>query len=275
VFAGGELTWQGQVEPGTPVYLHFAVTIDAGLPIGTVITNTATLAEDGGQIVVLQAEASHNPGYLLTIDEGALYTNSEMVDLRYAWQSLDGVTQVQFSNDGAFPDGTDTSAWLPVDGGDPTYPDWQLSTHGSYVLPRTVYARFKDNSGLIFGPIQDDIIYDPIAPEVVDLEINDQGQAGSSVAGMLKAISTTLATVVVTATDDNSGVDAIQISNSADFSSYESYPVSGATTEVAWDLQPSATVFVRAIDRAGNLSSVKMGQVILDYPTYIPLLIGQ
>jgi uncharacterized repeat protein (TIGR01451 family) len=273
VFAGGELTWQGQVAPGTPVYLQFAVTADAGLPVGAVIANTATLTEDGGQVVLLQAEAIHNPGYLLTIDEGALFTTSSKVDLRYAWQPLDGISQVQFSNDGAF--GADTSIWLSVNADDPIYTGWQLSTYNNYVLPRTVYARFKDNNGLIYGPIQDDIIHDPITPEVVDIRVYTQKQIDLSGVDRLFTPLNLSATVVVTTTDGESGVGSIHLSHSADFNSYENYSVTGATTKISWDLQPSGTVFVRAIDRAGNVSGVKMGQGILDNSTYLPLILGQ
>jgi len=273
VFAGGELTWQGQVAPGTPLYLEFAVTADAGLPVGAVIANTATLTEDGGQVVILQAEATHNPGYLLTIDEGALFTTSSKVDLRYAWQPLDGISQVQFSNDGAF--GADTSIWLPVNADDPTCTGWEMSTYNNYVLPRTVYARFKDNNGLIYGPIQDDIIHDPITPEVVDIRVYAQKQIDLSGVDRLFTPLNLSATVVVTTTDGESGVGSIHLSHSADFNSYENYSVTGATTKISWDLQPSGTVFVRAIDRAGNVSGVKMGQGILDNSTYLPLILGQ
>jgi hypothetical protein len=128
---------------------------------------------------------------------------------------------------------------------------------------------------LIYGPIQDDIIHDPITPEVVDIRVYAQNQIDLLDVGSLYAPLNLSATVVVTTTDGESGVGSIHLSHSADFNSYEKYPVTGATTKISWYLQPSGTVFVRAIDRAGNVSGVKMGQGILDNSTYLPLILGQ
>jgi uncharacterized repeat protein (TIGR01451 family) len=275
VLVGDVLTWQGEVAPGSPVYLEFAVTTDAGLPIDAVITNTATLAEDGGEVIILQAEAIHNPGYLLTINEGGLFTTSSVVDLRYAWRTSDGVSAVQFSNDGAFPPGAETSNWLPVNGVDPSYPGWQLTTYGNYVLPRTVYTRFKDDGGLIFGPIQDDIIYDPFPPEVLEVMVYSPDQADLSGAPGVQSILNLSATVVVTTTDEHSGVGSVQLSHSAGFESYETYPVTSARTAIPWSLDPSGQVFVRAIDRAGNVSAVEVGHGLSNYPVFLPLTIAR
>ncbi len=273
VLAGQELVWHGQVTPDTPVYVQFSVVTTTSLPVDAVIANSATLTDEGGEVVVLRVEAVHNPGYLLTVDEGAIFTKSPEVDLRYAWQPVDDVSKIQFSNDGAFPSGEDTSDWLPVNGTDPTYTGWRLSTYGNYVLPRTVYARFKDDGGLLYGPIQDDIVYDPISPTVVDVSVSFSDQANSSPISDLRAAPDLSATVVVTATDEQSGVEAAQLSHSAGFETYESFLVTGAETKIPWSLGPSGLVYVRAVDRAGNVSDVKMSQGAPNYLTFLPSIL--
>jgi len=44
--SGGVITWTGMVNVGAPVRITFAVTIDTGLPKGTLITNTATINDN-------------------------------------------------------------------------------------------------------------------------------------------------------------------------------------------------------------------------------------
>ena len=76
--------------------------------------------------------------------------------------------------------------------------------------------------------------------------------------------------VRITASDDNSGLGTAQISHEADFATYESFPVSGMTTDVQWQLQPLGKVFVRVSDRAGNLSAVQSVQREVNWRVYLP-----
>ena len=167
---GDELHWAGQVVSGTPVTIQYAVQVQSAA-IGTSIENMASLSDGRGHITTLQATASYNPGYRLTINEGALFTNNPTVALRFAWNAADGITAYQISNDGGFIPGSDTTAWLPVDPANPTYPGWMLAAYGDLRLPRTVYIRFRDAGGTPFGPFQDDIILDPVPPQVDSLEL--------------------------------------------------------------------------------------------------------
>jgi uncharacterized repeat protein (TIGR01451 family) len=253
-FDGSMLSWQGSVSQGSPVTVQFAVATNSVLPVNATISNTATLVAGSGSQVLVGAEARHNPGNLLTINEGGLFTNTPLVDLRYAWDTANGVTQVQFSNDGGFPPGDNTSAWLPVDPADPTYEDWQITIHGDYVLPRTVYARFKDGGGQIFGPVQDDIIYDPVAPELLGLELVLPDDASAATLADLMVQAPFTATVIVTSTDDLSGVEFIELSSRSDFGDGQLFPVDGLRTEMQWRMDAEEWVYVRAIDRAGNAS---------------------
>jgi uncharacterized repeat protein (TIGR01451 family) len=258
--ADDQLHWSGRVISGTPVVVQFATQV-LSAPVGTTISNTALVDDGLGNLLELEASSIYNPGYLLTINEGALYTNIPTVTLRFAWNADDGISFVKISNDGGFGSEGDTTAWLPVDPADPTYTDWILSTYGSLVLPRTVYVKFRDAAGHQFGPIQDDIIYDPTAPavtvEIVPEVRESRGQA---------------VTLRVTASDDNSGVSQIQVSDDPDFGTFSAYAYVGVSLDIPWTLQPSGEVYVRAVDRASNVTQVQeTGEQFI----YLPLVLRE
>ncbi len=201
---GDELHWSGQVVSGTPVTIQYAVQVQSAA-IGTSIENIASLSDGRGNITMIQATAVYNPGYRLTIDEGALFTNISTVALRFAWNAADGITAYQISNDGGFIPGSGTTPWLPVNPADPTYPDWMLATYGDLRLPRTVHIRFRDAGGTPFGPFQDDIILDPVPPQVDSLDLVP---LGGTVAGFSSASGRSVLVRVI-AHDDNSGVHTV------------------------------------------------------------------
>ncbi len=268
---GGALHWSGQLRAGAPVVVQFAAQVTTtALAVGTRITNTASLAvADGpGHVMPLQAVSTYNPGYGLTIEEGALYTRVPTVTLRYRWNGDDDITHVQFSNDGGFGPAGDTSDWLPVTPEDPTHNGWALSPYGELTLLRTVYARFRDGSGAKFGPIQDDILYDPVPPQVMRVEVI--APVLPRRVGAMRGLEVILR---VTVGDDNSGVDRVQISHSAGFETYSEFAAIGGVTEVAWELQPSGAVYVRALDRAGNLSVVVGEQGMVHHELFLPLVL--
>jgi uncharacterized repeat protein (TIGR01451 family) len=243
----GQVYWSGQVISGTPVILSFAAEVETA-PLGTAIANTAYVDDGLGNVVALQASSTYNPGYALTIDDGALYTNIPTVTLRYAWNVADNITHVKFSNDGGFGPEGDTTVWLPVNPGDPTYADWVLATYGDLTLPLTVYVKFRDADGLQYGPIRDDIIYDPHPPAIGRLEIIPVTVQGA------RAVEGADVIVRITASDANSGVGTVQLSHDAGMEQVVEFLFIGPVTDVPWTLQPSGVVYARAVDRAGNLS---------------------
>jgi len=262
--AGEQLHWSGQIISGTPVVIEFAVKV-LSAAVGTPITNVAFVDDGLGNIVLLEARSTYDPGYLLTIDEGALYTNIPTVTLRFSWNADDNIAYVKISNDGGFGPGGDTSDWIPVDPAGPAYEGWVLSTYGNLVLPCTVYAKFRDGTGRQYGPIQDDIIYDPTPPQVTRVEIITQGVQG------IRATEGQNVILRVTVSDGNSGVDRLQISHSADFNQFSEVPATGSTTDVPWVLQPFGAVYVRVVDRAGNLSDVSGEQGLAQI--YLPIVV--
>ena len=237
-------------------------------PAGTAIVNTASLSDGAGHVTALQANAIFNPGYRLTINEGAIFTNTPTVTLRFGWNTDDGITAYQVSNDGGFTPGSGTTGWLPVNPANPTHPGWELAAYGDLRLPQAVYIRFQNAGGTPFGPFQEDIILDPVPPQVDSLELVPIGGA----AAVLRPTAGKSVLVRVIARDDNSGVLEVQLSNRSDFAVASSYPVAGSLTEIAWPLQPSGLVYGRVLDRAGNPSTVASAQGKPCYSVYLPIL---
>ena len=119
-------------------------------------------------------------GFGVNINDGALYTNDSGVTVR-TWAP--NITHQRLSNDGGYSD----EGWMSYQ----ITTTWVLSTYSNYVMPRYVYAWFRDEGSSIYGPYFDDIIYDPVAPE-----------------GQVSILGSEVATVTLwlEAWDDNSGV---------------------------------------------------------------------
>ncbi|MCP4540834.1 MAG: DUF11 domain-containing protein [Chloroflexi bacterium] len=264
--AGGQLHWSGRVISNTPTIVAFAVEAQEAAA-GTVITNVAQLDDGQGYVIELGTSSTYNSGYWLTINDGALYTSIPTVTLKYGWNMADNITAVRFSNDGGFGPAGHTTDWISVNPADPTHTDWVLDTYGNLILQRTVFVKFRDTTGHQYGPFQDGIIYDPNPPQVTHIEIIAQPTQAVSVMAEQNV------TVQVTASDDNSGVDSVQLSHTADFEQFAEFTVTGGTTDISWMLQPSGKVHVRVMDRAGNFSSVSNGQGMANHTIYLPLIL--
>jgi hypothetical protein len=203
------------------------------------------------------ANALYNPEAGIAIQNGALYTNIPTVTLSI-W-NLEGLPQMRLSNSSGFGVGT---GWIDAD----TTSPWVLDAQDHSLAPRTVYAMFRGENGEQYGPVQDDIIYDPVPPRVTDVDVINSADLGLAEAG------TTDGRVYVTVTDDNSGVSKVQVSDDPDFETYWEFVVTAERVDVPipWELESSDEVFVRAVDRAGNLSSVKSAQ---HHAVFLPLVI--
>lgn len=166
-------------------------------------------------------------GFGISINDGALYTNSANVMVRVA---APNVTQVRLSNDGQYVDDN----WVSYQ----TTFNWTLSTFGNYVLPRFVYVWFRDSEGIVYGAYMDDVIYDPVAPE------------GSVT--LLGGGDNDAVILYLHATDDNSGVAEMRISTDENFAGADWQPYEQFLT---WD-EPGAGAYAQFRDRAGNLSPI-------------------
>jgi photosystem II stability/assembly factor-like uncharacterized protein len=203
--------------------------------------------------------------YGITINAGALFTNDTSVTLTLT--APPGTTEMMLSNDGGFADAT----WEPF----ASQSAWSLLSYGQYVLPRTVYAKFR-TGGQISGLYQDDIILD-LVPPTGSVTITNLVSGGDdslllhrgSVQSVVSEKNTQtvylplamknsnpgfrLVSLSLMATDDLSGVDGMLISNHADFAGaeWEAY----LTVKEHWLPETgAATVYVRFRDRAGNQS---------------------
>jgi hypothetical protein len=173
--------------------------------------------------------------YGISINQAAIYTPS--VDVLLSLPARSGTSQMQVSNDGGFVG----VAWEPYAISKP----WQITRYGDYVLPRTVYVRFKDAGGQVSSTFQDDIVLDVTVPTgTVSLPPN-----GTS------AQSGPVRTVRLTASDDLSPQSRVQmrLSNRADFAGAVWQALSASAS---WDFSGGATVYAQFRDGAGNLSAV-------------------
>jgi uncharacterized repeat protein (TIGR01451 family) len=261
-YTAGTMYWHGEIISGTPAVLTFAATVNTdGLDVGDELVNTAALDDGAGNVKVFTAVSRYNPGYSLSINDGALYTNEIAVSLALSWAVEEpSITQMFISNDGGFGSGT---GWIPVNA---AYSGWMLESHGDFRVTRTVYAKFRDSNGAQYGPVQDDIIYDPVAPPAPLVEIlTDAGLAAGTPQGQSVIVR-------VTTSDDNSGIGQIQISHWADFDQYQSFAPAGWRTEIPWEMHSSGQLFTRVVDRAGNFSEATAQVFAPEHKVYLPTI---
>lgn len=211
--------------------------------------------------------------YSISIDNGALYCNS--TDVTLSLTAPPGTTQMSISNDGGFGG----AIWEPFAAQKP----WTITSYGSYVIPRTVYAKFRTN-GQISSLYQDDIVLDMNAPSG-GVEITSTVESLANAAsvqtstGFLRLADTltntvylplvvknhrpgfTLVGLLLSATDDISGIGDMLISNDQDFvdAQWETF-----RAKKNWwvPLGKTTTVYVKFRDRAGNESAAYSDTII-------------
>lgn len=197
--------------------------------------------------------------YGVTINDGALFTNKITVTLTIGqpplWSQL-----VQVSNDGGFAG----AIWQEHN---PCQP-WIITHYGNYIIPRTVYVRFKNTTtGQLSATFSDDIILDETPPTgSVEVEEGVQGAARAALSEppitgqanytvYLPLITKTgpnpNVTLRLTASDDVSGVAEMRVANVPGSGYWQPY-----NSRLAWYLPAGGTVYVQFKDWAGNVSPV-------------------
>ena len=202
------------------------------------------------------------PDNSVTINEGALFTNQTAVTLTLSGEV--GTALMQVSNDGGFAG----AAWQTCVA---TLP-WTITQYGQSTIPRVVYLRYKSATGVVSGTYADDIILDVTAPSGTVTLHTLPAVAPPASGGALRADSAAFTVylplverygcaancpanvqLTLAATDDASGVSAMQIGTSAALAGAAWEPFA---TSRAWYLPPGATtVYVRYRDYAGNISA--------------------
>jgi len=259
-WASDSVHWSGQVVSGTPVVVQFAAEVLTATA-GARITNTMELNDGLGNVLTRSVGSIYNPGFGLSINNGALFTNIPTVTLSLSWGLTNPPIEEMFiSNDGGFSSGT---GWIQVTS---IHSGWVLATYGNWVMPRVVFVKFRDSNGIPYGPLQDESIYDPIPPQVTQVQI---------LAATIRtdhAAATQNVIVRVTSNDDNSGVGQIHLSSTADLAQYTAFSTTGSTTEIPWALSSTGVVYVRVVDRAGNLSAISSGES-KRWMIYLPVVV--
>lgn len=253
-------------EPGLPNnatdLLSQQYILQPGFLAGAFSGPTTIIVTDPPPVVPVPPLACPFP--TLSVNNAALFTNVTTVTLNICAPKA---TQMMLSNDGGFV-GSQWEAYAATKA-------WTLTSYGQSVMPRYVYAAFKDADGTIHSVYFDDIIYDPTPPSgtlavaggVLTTTLNLRLNAALPSAPPLRMLSTQATGTVdlkLDATDDNSGIAEIQVSEQADFAgaTWEPY-----TSTKAW--QPTGadgakTVYVRFRDSAGNISAAANTNFALD-----------
>lgn len=198
----------------------------------------------------------------VSINQGALFTNNIDVQLRLG--ARPGTAEMQLSNDGGFAAAT----WRPYAASSA----WTITQFGNYVIPRVVYARFKDIHGSVSGSVSDDIILDVTPPtgtvtiELASLAAGPASRPAVSAPATLGyrvflplvlddycfvAAGPVAVTLHLAATDDVSGVSRMKFSHEPSFAC-SNWLANAASAP--WQMDAGGTVYVRFSDRAGNLS---------------------
>ncbi len=225
----------------------------------------------------------------VSINDAAIFTNSPNVTIKLC---APRAAEMTLSNDGGFGG----AVWEPY----AVSKAWTLTTHGQTVLPRYVYAAFKDSQGNIFSTYLDDIIYDPTGP-TGEIVIGDPGsgqllaQAAAAGLGDVRASGTLSAftmgdvtfvqrlgdqnlaeaaalvnaaddgvDVYLIAQDDNSGLAQMQLSENADFSSATWQPYDGLVNWMPTGGDGLKQLYTRFRDSAGNISDAFDASYLLD-----------
>lgn len=193
--------------------------------------------------------------YSISINEGALFTNSPLVELSLCGPDAD---DVMLGNDGGFGGAT----WQPYT----RTVQWTLDTYGEYVLSRFVYARYRDSSGEVHGTFFDDIVYDVNGPEgQIAFDLADLLPASRLLAGAhpLHVTQEDSIELFMSVADDSSGMAEMQVSLNPDFEGATWEPYS-AIVPVTFEDDGVQTVYVRFRDNAGNVSEVTSSSMVVD-----------
>ena len=244
---------QGSIGQPTQMAVVSSTRFVATLGYWGTLASTAVITDppDPPQPVLPECEF-----FSLSINDGALYTNSPAVGLSLCGPNP---TSVMLSNDGGFSGATwqNYTRTLP----------WAITTYGQHVLPRFVYARYRDSAGQIYGTFFDDIIYDPTAPS---------GQSSFSVMDLLpgarlsghqptaaQVVNAPNANLYMVASDDNSGLTEMQIGFDPAFTDSTWQPYA-AMAPITASREGMNTIYVRFRDNAGNVSGAATSSLLVD-----------
>ncbi len=220
------------------------VAVDAPFDVGTL-----TLARLQGDFLIEDSDATNVYGY----------TRTTAVTLNFNKFPTTGVTGWRASEDGSF----DGGVFLPYTS------DHQPFVLGAQEGVHTVYAQYQDNTGQVSQAFTSNIVLDTVAPAVSSVVLESTGTSGgtkyTNVAQALR--------LKVQASDGagGSGVGSMQVGESVDGSGHvtgpgsakQTYQVDAVLTRSTTSDGPQ-TVYVQAIDLAGNVSAAVSDVIVVD-----------
>ena len=202
--------------------------------VGVKVTDGVGQTDQTSADVKVNAQAI--PAGLLgvTINNGAQYTRDPNVELGVKFPA--SITAILVSNDGGF--------LLPQSFPPQQAIKWRLDSSGPERLPKIVYVRFQ-NGLSVSDNFTDDIILDETPPVVQQASLAGASSTGASAAKARRY------TVKVRASDSNSGVAGLQVTAN------KRKPGKVLAYKRKLSVKGAKPKFVRARDRAGNLSAWK------------------
>jgi hypothetical protein len=192
------------------------------------------------------------PAVGVSINEGALFTNSPLVRLRL--RPPEGATDVLISNDGGFTDATSS----PITGEQTL--SWMLVSTGPERLPKTVYVRFNGGGVDESKNFTDDIVLDetpPIVRRAVALRRGNRKVKARRAASIVKGCAGQPLSLRVRARDATSGVRGLAYGFSRRQIPINVKFKSKVPIRVPVRLSSAGAVFLRVRDGAGNVSKLR------------------
>ena len=187
------------------------------------------------------ADTTEPADLLVTINDGAAFTNKRAVTLILRARDDGGVAKVCISNT------TTCTAWQ-------TYSQTKSISLTSGDGVKTVYVKYKDTAGNISEQVSGTIILDTTRP-AGEISINNGERQTNSVNVDLK----------LSATDNNPGILMQFSNNGSTWSDWEEFALNKAWSLTSGD--GTKTVSARFKDAAGNISAIVKDTIILDTKT--------
>ncbi|CAG1009753.1 hypothetical protein ANRL4_04084 [Anaerolineae bacterium] len=282
IFASGS----GAASMTSTAYLMRGTVGEPGLPYNTTVISSAGYQHQPGFLAAVPQHAptqTPTPGPTptpeptpacefprISVNNAALFSSSPNVTLNIC---APRATQMLISNDGGFG-GAQWESYVETKA-------WTLTTYGQYVLPRFVYAAFKEANGTVHAVYFDDIIYDPTAPSgtiMIGDNVPTNGVSVDSMKMIRQLQSLTFAQpipllttrpngtidIYINGQDDNSGMADMQISVSPNFTDTTWEPFSALKPWLSTGEDGLKTMYARFRDSAGNVSVVATTTFALD-----------
>ncbi|MDX1813715.1 MAG: PKD domain-containing protein [Candidatus Bathyarchaeia archaeon] len=195
------------------------------------------------------ADADTPPSGTVIINSGDEFTNSRDAELTVSATDDSLVEEMRFRNEGS-----SWSSWEPFN----SLKTWQLSNHDG---EKTVYAQFRDDTGLTSDTTTDTIVLDTRNPRGTILINNgDSSTTNYQV------------TLTLTYTDARSGVSKVRYTNNEEWSSEPwGDPVSEKTWELEHESEGTKTVHYQVRDNAGNVFETS-DSINLEIPNAPPIV---